>query len=357
MRFFLQNAQFRVETAGNGKDGLEIARRLQPDLILLDLHMPDMNGHQVCQALKEQGETLDIPVIMLTSASETVEKVTAFNLGIADYLCKAAPLEEMLARIKSAINKNTGADDPGFESRSKDVLLLREMIAHQNVRVLFQPIVKMSSREVIAYEALARGPKGSALENAANLFSLAAESGLFGPLDSVCRQIAVRHATFLRPGMLLFLNTDANALADESFLRLEFLAGTHVQPSQVCLEITERMYIKSFNTVKEKLAELKTRGVRFAIDDVGDGYSSLRAIAEFEPDYLKIDISLVRNIQNDKLKTVLVQTILGLSEKLGNLTIAEGIETEEEYKTLLDLGVQLGQGYLFGRPAEHGLQR
>ncbi len=118
------------------------------------------------------------------------------------------------------------------------------------------------------------------------------------------------------------------------------------------LEITERTAIKDFKNFRDSLERLKALGLRIAVDDAGSGYSSLQAIAEFKPEFIKFDISIIKNIDKDRIKRSLVETLLKFSQKSGSLSIAEGIEREEEYRVLAELGVEYGQGYLFAHPGE-----
>lgn len=352
MRFFLENSNFRTITASSPEEGLEKAR-LKPDLILLDLIMPGMDGHEVCRRLKEDSTTLFIPIIMLTSHDKTLDKVEALNLGVADYIGKHFPFEEILARIKAVLREKTIALSlEAIQERNKKILELRRIIDEVNLRILFQPIVELPTRQPIGYEAFTHGPKGSFLENAVDLFSLANEANMFYELDKLCLSLAIKKASFIPSEQLLFLNTDPTVIDKQYFRNLNFLEDYPVRPSRICLEITERTCITNFSRLSDDLNYLRSLGIRVAIDDVGEGYASLKAIAELKPEFIKIDISLVRNVDSDGVKNNLVQFIVNLGKKINSCLIAEGIETEEEYNMLLFLGVDYGQGYLFARPFE-----
>jgi EAL domain-containing protein (putative c-di-GMP-specific phosphodiesterase class I) len=151
---------------------------------------------------------------------------------------------------------------------------------------------------------------------------------------------------------ILFLNTDPVVLNNEYFRKLDFLKDSPIKPSQICIEITERTCIRNFSKTAVDLTYFKSKGVKVAIDDVGEGYASLKSVAELMPEFIKAEMSLVRDIDKDNVKLTLVQVIAELAKKINSHVIAEGIETEEEYKTILSLGVEYGQGYLFARPAE-----
>lgn len=353
MRFYLEATNFRVETALTPEEGLQKAR-LRPDIILLDLHLPGMNGHEVCKLIKENKSLAAIPVIMLTSHSKTMDKVEAFNLGVADYIGKHFSFEEILVRIKAALRINLPELSTLVkEDRDNKILELRKIIDERDLKTLYQPILALSTRKPIGYEALTRGPAGSFLENAINLFTFASEENMFIELDQICMALAAKRANFLNDGTTLFLNTDPITLDNAYLKNFEFLKGTQIKPSQVCIEITERTCIRNFTKTANDLAHYRAQGVKVAIDDVGEGYASLKSVAELKPDFIKAEMSLVRDIDKDNVKLTLVQVIAELAKKINSHVVAEGIETEEEYKALLSLGVEYGQGYLFARPSEN----
>ncbi len=352
MRFYLEGANFRIDTALTPEEGLKKAET-KPDLILLDLMLPGMNGHEVCKRLKENKSLSSIPIIMLTQYTKTLDKVEAFNLGVADYIGKSFSFEEILVRIKAALRLNLPEVSlQAKQERNNKILELRNIIDNQNLKTLYQPILALESREAIGYEALTRGPAGSSLENAINLFSFATEENMFAELDRVCLNLAVKRASFMPENTILFLNTDPVVLSNDYFMNLEFLKDTNIKPSQVCIEITERTCIRNFSKTAVELAYFKTKGLKVAIDDVGEGYASLKSVAELTPEYIKAGMSLIRDIDKESMKFTLVQVISELAKKINSHVVAEGIETEDEYNTLLSLGIEYGQGYLFARPSE-----
>jgi len=351
-RFPLENAQYSVSTASSPEEGLEKAS-LNPDLILLDLRMPRMDGHEVCRRLKEDTKTMHIPVIILTTQTNTLDKVQAFNMGVVDFINKQVPLEEILARIKSVLKRTALILDPMSEQeKNEKIMQLRTIIEKENIRTVFQPIVTLASRQPIGYEALARGPQGTFFENPVNLFAMATEANMAYELDSLCLRLAVKRAAPFINRQLLFLNIDPSVINSDYLKDLEFLKGSTLAPSQICIEITERTFITNFKKLAANLNSLKPMGVMIVIDDLGEGYSSLKAIVELKPTFIKVDISLVRNIHADVIKQSIIQVISELAQKINSIIIAEGVETEEEFKKLVSLGVQFGQGYLFARPVE-----
>ncbi|HVD77973.1 MAG TPA: EAL domain-containing protein [Vicinamibacteria bacterium] len=231
---------------------------------------------------------------------------------------------------------------------------LDEIIGDEDVVTLYQPIVDLRTLDVLGHEVFSRGPAGGPFEDAERLFALAERTGRLLDLERLCRNRALDSALrHLRPGTKLFLNTSAPALADpaisgDAFVRLVERQG--LDHSDVVLEITERVALEERQAFRDTLRHLKREGFGIAIDDMGSGYSSLKALVEVEPDYLKFDISLVRDIDRSLIKRSLLETLVDLSSKIGAKVIAEGIEMEPELATLREMGVPLGQGRFLGPP-------
>lgn len=279
MRAFLENSGFRVIPAISAEEGLEKSR-LNPDLILLDLNMPGMNGHEICMRLKEDLATMHIPVVMLTSADKTIDKVQAFNIGVADYICKTFPIEEILARIKAKIHLR---NQVSTQDKNKETLELRKIIDEKNIRTLFQPIVTLATKLPIGYEALTRGPKGSTLESPIDLFTVAVDENMFTELEKLTLGMSIKKAHFISKDQILFLNVHPNFIETEHFRYLDFLKDSAIKLPQICIELTERSCIKNFSKMSSILNDFRKMGVKLAVDDVRrrllkpQGYSGTQA--------------------------------------------------------------------------------
>jgi EAL domain-containing protein (putative c-di-GMP-specific phosphodiesterase class I) len=233
-------------------------------------------------------------------------------------------------------------------------IALQRIISQNSIIVMFQPIVYLESLEILGYEALSRGPEDSGFEGTELLFSFAESTNMLLDLERLCRKNALRTAQSLQLERQLFLNSSARALQDENFTPSqlsEYVGELGLHQDRIVLEITERVAIQEWESFKRVLRQFRKHGFKIAIDDMGAGYSSLQAIAELEPDYLKFDISLVRNINENLIKIGLLETLVSLSSKINANVIAEGIEDKEEFLTLRSLGVQLGQGYFIASPS------
>lgn len=230
----------------------------------------------------------------------------------------------------------------------------QRILATEDVTILFEPIANLASREVLGYEALVRGPAGSDLQSPGRFFQRAEETGLLFEADSLCRRRALEAARGLPPGKKLFLNCLPGAIRDPAFHGAA-LRGTlermRLRPTEVVLEISERESIGNFAIFREARDHFASLGLGIAMDDMGAGYSSLEAVMELAPDFIKVDQSLVRSIDTDPPRQELLRSLNAVAAKLDSRIIAEGIETREELETLRSLGVPLGQGYLLGRAA------
>jgi EAL domain-containing protein (putative c-di-GMP-specific phosphodiesterase class I)/GGDEF domain-containing protein len=261
--------------------------------------------------------------------------------------------ERMLYRgIREAIAAARGVEG---RERSRKVADLKALIRDEAVYIVYHPIVVTSTREIYGYEALARGGMRS-LRSPEVLFGVAEEANLIWELSRLCRKRAIEGIdSNLKPGELLFLNIDPHDFRDPSFryLDLDELGVEH--PERIVLEITERTAITDYPKFQGYLREFRERGFRFAVDDAGSGYAGLGSIANLEPDFIKLDISLISGIDSNFMKQNLVETMVSFANDHGIQVIAEGVEREEEYEAVRRLGVHLTQGFLFhdaGKEAE-----
>jgi EAL domain-containing protein (putative c-di-GMP-specific phosphodiesterase class I) len=250
-----------------------------------------------------------------------------------------------------------GALEMANVERRADELLtlerLQDLLVREQVVTVYQPIVQMRDRMVVAYEALSRGARGSGLERADALFGAAERHGLLVELDRLCRSRGLLSAGRLPSHSRLFVNTLPTTIRDPQFRGkplIDFLERANLAPRRIVVEITEKLVIQNYGLFLETMAYFTDLGMSFAVDDVGAGYSGLEAIARLRPAYLKIDMGLVRDVHVSVVNREMVRAITSLGHAIGAQVLAEGIESEDEAAVLLELGVDLGQGFLFGRP-------
>lgn len=220
--------------------------------------------------------------------------------------------------------------------------------------VAYQPIIDIETRTVFAYEALARG---LANESAAAVFAAIPEDQLHR-FDRDARIRAIELAASLGLDTRLSLNFLPRSL--ESMPRaidstIEAARNARVPLKNILIEITEGEMIHNAAGFAETMNTYRAEGLKFAIDDFGAGYSGLNLLAEFQPDSIKLDMQLVRDIQSKGPRQAIVRAVIGACEDLGIEFIAEGVEDAAEYRWFKRNGVTLFQGYLFGRPAFEAL--
>jgi len=236
-----------------------------------------------------------------------------------------------------------------IESRQR----LEDLIAGQRIVTAFQPILRMSDRSHLAVEALSRGAPGTGMEAANLLFGAAEHFDLMVELDRLCRSRALLCSGRLPTSTRLFVNTLPASIRDPQFRGkplIDFLDKALLAPDRLVIEITEKLVIENYGLFLEAMAYYTELGMSFAVDDVGSGYSGLEAISQLKPAFLKIDMSLVRNVHESAVNREMVKAIISLGHGIGAQVVAEGIEVEEEAQQLVELGVDYGQGYLLARP-------
>jgi EAL domain-containing protein (putative c-di-GMP-specific phosphodiesterase class I) len=239
------------------------------------------------------------------------------------------------------------ADELGVLERLQDVLL------RERVRTDYQAIFRMQEATIMAFEALSRGPKGSGLESAKELFKAAEENGLKVELDRLCRKRALLSSGRVPSNAKIFVNTLPTTLRDPQFRDkplIEFLDRAQVKPERIVIEINEKDAIENFDMFLDTMGYFTSLGMSFAVDDVGAGYSGLDMIAKLKPSYLKIDMGLVRDVHASEFNRRMVKDLISLGHGIGAEVVAEGIEREEEAQVLRGIGVDYGQGYHLARP-------
>jgi EAL domain-containing protein (putative c-di-GMP-specific phosphodiesterase class I)/GGDEF domain-containing protein len=240
--------------------------------------------------------------------------------------------------------------------RARKVTDLKKTLREGAVYIVYHPIVVTETREVYGYEALARG-QYRALRSPEVLFSVAEEANLIWELSRLCRRRAIEGIdTHLQPEQLLFINIDPHDFRDPTFRYLDLDELGVDDPSRIVLEITERTAITDYPTFQGYLKEFRDRGFRFAVDDAGSGYAGLGSIANLEPDFIKLDISLISGIDANFMKQNLVETMVQFANDHDIKVIAEGVEREEEWQTVRRLGVHFTQGFLFHSVAAQAAQ-
>ena len=243
-------------------------------------------------------------------------------------------------------------------SQADSILSLKsaqEVLDSGTLRAHYQPIVQLKDGKVVAHESLIRLPAISALRGPDEFFRAARAEGLTVKAEQACLDEGIRSWVSRQPDTRLFLNLSAFAII-EMVDRLTVpgvmraLHAASIAPSALVIEITEHEHVTDLPKLVALASDLRAAGLRFALDDFGDGRSSLRLWAELRPEFVKIDKYFVHDVASQPIK---VQTLRGLTrfaETFGTTLVAEGIETASELRVVRDLGIELGQGWFLGRP-------
>ena len=231
---------------------------------------------------------------------------------------------------------------------------LSHLLETNAIRTLFQPIIDVQTRAVVGYEALSRGPEGHPLETAPALLNAAELGGLEGDAHLAMARFATTRARqrFSDPDLLLFINMGPTAVwkaGDEEPRR----SPHSIWPlDRTVIEMTERAPIHDVGEFLVARRAARALGLRLALDDAGAGYAGLATLAVANPEFIKIDMSLVRGCDGDSMKQDVISALVHLSRRSQSRVIAEGVESMGEFSMVRRLGVHMVQGFLFAPPAE-----
>jgi EAL domain-containing protein (putative c-di-GMP-specific phosphodiesterase class I) len=238
---------------------------------------------------------------------------------------------------------------------------LRSAMAERQFRVFYQPVVQLATRRIVSFEALLRWDHPSqGLISPYRFIEAAEDSGILVSIGhwlllQACRQLREWETNnYSEQPMNITVNVSARQFADARLASdiQDALQQSGVDPSRLQLEITESIAATDPKLTITVLSHLKHLGIGVILDDFGTGTTSLRGLRQFPVDALKIDRSLVREMQSDRAACDIVELIAALAHKMNLRAIAEGIETARQAERLLELGCEYGQGYYFSQPME-----
>ena len=249
-------------------------------------------------------------------------------------------------RIAESVSPVVASDATKWNS------VVQQLLDDRSVVAAYQPIIELSSGSIVAYEALARPNRAKIDISVENMFSSAQRLGLGRDLDWLCRRAALAGATWVPSGIPVFINCNLSGLVDPVHRvdqMLLVLEACGREPQDIVLEITERELVGDLSRLKMVVGTYRREGFRFAVDDVGEGHSTLEVLAATSPDFVKVARSLVVEAASPGPRAA-IRAVVAFAGEVGAYTIAEGIETESTAQFMGQLGVHLGQGWLFGRP-------
>lgn len=350
----LSRAGHEVVTAESGATAMEKLKGGQFDVVLSDISMPGMNGLDLLRAVREHD--LDIPVLIMTGTPDVSTAVRAMEYGALRYLIKPVVPSELLpvvdyavqmcqmARVKREALRLVGDANKFVGDRAGLEATFERALA--GIWMAYQPIVVWSEKKVYAYEALLRSSEPK-LGNPGLLLAAAETLGRLPDLGRTIRK-AVAGVAAEVTGFKLFVNLHTLDLRDETLFSAE--APLSAFARNIVLEITERASLDNIADLQTRLKILRDMGYHIALDDLGAGYAGLTSLAQLQPEVVKIDMSLVRDVDKSATKQKLVGSMATLSKEMGMLVVVEGVESTGERNTLVRLGCDLFQGYLFAKP-------
>jgi EAL domain-containing protein (putative c-di-GMP-specific phosphodiesterase class I) len=351
----LSKAGYEVVVHHQGKTALDAVRAGGFEAIVSDIEMPGLTGIELLRAARDHDR--DLPVILITGAPAIGTAADAVEHGAFRYLIKPLDLTDFtqtvrrasqlyrLARAKREAQTllGTGTGE-GSDRLALEVSFERTL---DSLWIAFQPIVRASDRSIFGYEALLRSGEPS-LPHPGAVLDAAERLDALPRLGRVIRERAAEPMLTAEPSWLLFLNLHPEDLLDP-VLHSDATALTELAP-RVVLEITERASLHKVSDLRSRVAALRERGFRVAVDDLGAGYAGLSSFAQLEPDIVKLDMTLIRDVHKVPVKQKLVASMTSVCKELGLLVVAEGVECAEERDVLCDIGCDLLQGYHFAKP-------
>ncbi len=348
----LDKAEFITLTATTGREALEILDKEDISVIVSDISMPDMDGMELLKAVRERN--LNLPVILITGNPTVETAARAVEYGALRYLLKPLDRDALIDAVSIAVKLHAIAqlkkEAAAYLNMTEDRTELEASLtrALDTLWMAYQPIVALPNKQIIAYEALVRTREPS-IPHPGALFTVAEKLGRVYEVGRAIRTNVARTLKERRTNHDVFVNLHPNDLLDDTL----FSPDSPIAPfaHNVVLEITERAALDSGADIPRRISRLRNLGFRIAIDDLGAGYAGLSYFAVLSPEVVKLDITLIRDVNREEIKQKLIGSLTSLCKDLNMIVVAEGIETTEERDTIMKLGCGYMQGFLFARPA------
>jgi EAL domain-containing protein (putative c-di-GMP-specific phosphodiesterase class I) len=354
-RTLTRGQQFEAVIAREPAIGLIKARQQRFDVIVSDIQMPGMTGLELIKGIR--AFDLDTPIILLTGTPSVETAQDAVELGAFRYLTKPFNPEELteiakraafanrIAQLKRKALQLSGAEHlrPGDMAGMTDAF----DSTLKSLWMAYQPIVRADSGQLFGYEALMRSGEPR-LPYPGSVIRAAEHLDRIFDLGRLIRAKTVEPMSRTADEIRLFVNLHPRDLMDEQLIT----PGTPLaaMADRVVLEITEREDLGRVSKVEERIDQLRELGFRIAVDDLGAGYAGLSSFAALQPSIVKLDMSLIFDINTSQIKRRVVQSMVETCHDLDALVVAEGVETEAELRTCQEVGCDLLQGYFIARP-------
>ncbi len=341
-------------TAATGAAALEALDEAEVDVVVTDISMPGMDGVQLLAGIRQRDP--DVPIILVTGNPSVETAMKAVEYGALRYLCKPISDSDLtsvvviagrlsrLARLKRAALGELGVK--GRQLGDLHSLGVRFDVALEKLWIAYQPIISWQEQKLVAFEALCRSEE-PLLRGPLELLEDAERLDRVHELGRAIRRAAVSRLHEFPADALLFLNLHPRDLEDPDLCDVG--SPTGVVASRIVLEVTERHALDGMD-VHRLVEKLRQVGFRLAVDDLGAGYAGLSSFAQIEPAVVKLDMSLIRDVDRSPVKQRIIRGMVQLCRDMGAEVVVEGVETVAERDTLLGCGCGWMQGYLFGRP-------
>jgi EAL domain-containing protein (putative c-di-GMP-specific phosphodiesterase class I) len=346
---------YSIATAPDGVTATELLRSSEYDAILSDIDMPKMNGIELLRAVRQHD--VDVPVILMTGNPDFQSAVDAVASGAMQYLVKPIDMEELRGVIARAVRLNrlaklkrealTVIGEGGLGLADRFTVQLGFDRALASLWMAYQPIVRAQDQSLYGYEALLRSEEKT-LPHVGAILDAAERLDRLDDLGRKIRAIVASAIPTAISDAVFFVNLHPRDLLDATLL-LES-SPLSALAHRVVLEITERASLDSVKDPRATIAALRRMGFRIAVDDLGAGYAGLTSFVTLEPDFVKLDMTLIRDVDTNTTKAKLVRSMAALCKELGILVVAEGVETAGERNAAVRLGCDLLQGYVLARP-------
>jgi EAL domain-containing protein (putative c-di-GMP-specific phosphodiesterase class I)/CheY-like chemotaxis protein len=349
----LRNRGYAVTACADGADALEVLRSERFSAVVSDIRMPGVSGTELLRRIRAQAP--DLPVIFITGEPNLDTAIEAVSLGAFQYIIKPFASDELIGSLERSVRltRMNGlrrlADSAGTISDPTEALAERFAHAESLLWLTYQAIVgRGEAAATRGYEVLLR-TGDPVLRDPEHLFAAAERLGRRPSLDRFVQDGAAHAVANVLPEQLMFVNLLPLSLLDEGLL--DPTRPLLARADRVVLEVTERSSLEGIPALRARVDALRERGYRIAIDDIGAGYAGLSSFVALQPEFVKLDMSLVRDVDTAPLKRRLIDSLISVSHDLGVEVIAEGVESEAEYETLHELGCDLFQGYHIAKPA------
>jgi len=355
LRRVLERRGYQVFACSSGGEALELLASGGYDAMVSDVRMPGMSGLKLLRAVREHD--LDLPVILVTGNPDLASATEAVEYGAFQYLIKPVESDRLdeavdraaaigrVARVKREYVEEYGSSTFRVGDRAGISATLERALG--SMWVAYQPIVHALTGAPFAYEALMRSDEPE-LPNPQAVLSAAERVDRLGDLGSTIRRLAAVDLGATEQS-IFFVNLHPKDLTDEALY--DPSSPLTLYAPRVVLEVTERASLEHIANLRDRVARLRGLGFRIALDDLGAGYAGLTSFTQLEPEFVKLDMELIRDIHRNDMKRKIVRSMVELCHDMGKAIIAEGVEAIEEKQALVDLQCDFLQGYLFGRPS------